>query len=194
MQRSDQDQINLGIGYRIDGAATSTELVKIDFLINCLASNWTAKLIDELRVKNNLVYWVNGEFSCYSDLGYLGFTFSVTPDRLAMAAKKFLMVIDKIKQGKISPAEMNAFKNSYAANTLRRLMAPDELMWWYGLQAVYGRKILTPETHLNLMKKITRADLQKIANDFIVNKNISINAIGPSNEEKIRQAFRKVIT
>jgi len=186
IDKRDSDQVNISINYRTTSVMDFKEVVVLDFIKNCMANTWISRLVDALRVQNNITYWVEGDSEYFSDAGYLSFSFSVNPKKVNQALDISFKEVEKIKSKKMSKKDLENYKISYKSTLIRHLMNPYEILWWYGHAFSLGNKIMNPNDYIKLLESLTVDDIKKVANKFLIEKNLSIAFIGPVDKKSIK--------
>ena len=158
-------------------ANTDKDLVVMDFIRDYLANKWISKLIEQMRLRKNLTYWVNGNTEHFSDTGLLRLVFSCDKKDVADALK---IVSDEIEKLNSSVENIDIYKKSFSSSLQRRFIDLYEYIWWYGWQASVSRKesLLNIEAYSKLIVEITEEDIKQVASKYLIEENKSVSFIG----------------
>lgn len=179
--KNNESQATISVAFKtLSMDADPLDIAVIDFIRDYLANNWTAKLIEKLRLERNLTYWVDGASVNFSDTGMLRFTFACNKKNIAESIKVILDEIEKVKINFIDSAELSMHKKSFLSSMVMRFVDPYEYLWWYGWQSVVsdGKSMVNIEEYSKIIQKIKGEDIAHVALKYLNEKNISISAIG----------------
>lgn len=189
------DQAHLSLGVRALPYGHTDELaVKIISII--LGGTMSSRLFTDLRERNGLAYYVRTQDEPYTDSGYLTTRAGVPVDKVEQAVKIILGQYKKITNQLVGADELNKVKQCLIGRTAIHLEASEEVASWYGRQAILTKEqsakqeILTPEKYFAQIKKITPADIKRVARKIFVNNKLNLAVIGPYNKEA---EFKKML-
>ncbi|NTW27126.1 MAG: insulinase family protein [Candidatus Moranbacteria bacterium] len=178
---NDESQAMISVAFKtLSMDADPLEIAVIDFIRDYLANNWTSKLIEELRLKKNVTYWVDGASINFSDTGMLRFTFACNKKNVTESIKIVLDEIEKLKINSFDDGELAMHKKSFLSSMIMRFVDPYEYLWWYGWQVVVsdGKNVVNVEEYLKIIQKIKGEDIARIALKYLNRENMSISIIG----------------
>lgn len=186
IEKRNTKQLTVAFNYRTTSIKESQDVITLDFISNYLANKWISRLIEELRFKKDITYWVDGESVNFYDTGCIGFIFSCNKANVNQAINIILKEIEKLKSLDISDEILNTHKKSFLSSLARQFVNPFELMWWYGYQGVLKDKILTLSEYMNKISTIDQAQIHKVSKKYLIKNNLSISVIGQIEEKKIK--------
>ena len=156
----------------------------LSLLAIILGGNMSSRLFTEIRVKRGLAYFVKMELNPYQDTGYYAIRAGVDQEKITEALSVILDEIKKIREGGVTPEELNRAKD-YIEGTLKLSLEDSAaLAGWYGKQKLLIGKTLSPQEKLDKIKKVTLSDIQRVANFLFKNQNLNLALIGPFKENK----------
>lgn len=179
------DQLTLALGVRTVKIDHPDEF-KLKLLAIILGGSMSSRLFINLRERNGLAYYVRTNNEFYSDSGYLDTQAGVPRDKIEMAIKIILKEYKKLTTELVPEKELRRAKDILQGRVMLQMEASDNLANWYAQQAMYRRTILTPGELIKKIKKISAADLQKVARQIFVNRHLNLAIIGNVNEKKIK--------
>lgn len=182
------DQAHLSLGVRSYGFAQEKEITaKLISLI--LGGSMSSRLFTELRERRGLAYYVRTHNEPYTDSGYLTTQAGVPLAKLAEAIKIILAEYKKLAEEPVGAEELNRVKQFLIGRTALSLESSDSLANWYARQTVLfkeqGRndKILTPEEYYARVKKISAAEISRVAKEIFVQQKLNLAVIGPYKDK-----------
>jgi predicted Zn-dependent peptidase len=90
----------------------------------------------------------------------------------------------KIRDQKISAAEIKKAKDNIKGSMSISLETSDELASWLGLQEILEKEILTPEQVFAKIDAVSAADLQRVARDIFQPAKLNLALIGPFKDKE----------
>jgi len=182
------DQAHLSLGVRTYGYGSPDEITaKIISII--LGGTMSSRLFTELRERRGLAYYVRTHNEPYTDSGYLTTQAGVPIAKLAEAIKIILAEYKKITEKSVNAEELNRVKQCLIGRTTLNLESSDSLANWYARQAILFKeqnrkdKILTPENYYAKIKKVSAADIRRVAKEIFVKQKLNLAIIGPYKEK-----------
>lgn len=188
IEKTEANQITIAIAFRVSSVHDCDEdIVAIDFIRDYLANKWISKLIEELRLKRDFTYWVDGETENFSQTGVLRFIFACDKKNISNAVKVIFEEIEKIKSEKFGEISLDIHKRSFVSSLAIKFVDPYEYLWWYGWQAtVSGKeKLLDIDEYSKIIANLKNEDIQQAANKYLNEDNVSISAIGNIDEKDL---------
>jgi predicted Zn-dependent peptidase len=151
-----------------------------------LGANMSSRLFEEVREKRGLAYSVHSHAKSLNDTGCFMIDAGVDNKNIYETIKLILAQLQKIKEEKVDKSEFTRAKEYYAGQLMLGLEDTLEHMLWIGESTVSLNKTFTLEEILSEIKKITVADLKRVANGVFKGHGINLAIIGPSvkSEEK----------
>ena len=182
------DQAHLSLGVRaLPYAHTDEPAAKLLAMI--LGGSMSSRLFIELRERNGLAYYVRTHDEAYTDSGYLTTQAGVPVLKLNQAVKIILSQYKKLTEELVRPEELNRVKQCLIGRTALQLESSDSVASWYGRQAILlkeqkkGQAVLTPEKYFTQLKKVSAADIRRVAKKIIVGNRLNLAVIGPYREK-----------
>lgn len=172
------DQINMALAVRTYPLGHKDELV-MKLLSVILGGSMSSRLFISLRERSGLAYYVRTHSEHYTDSGYLSAQAGVPKDKAEAAIKIILEEYKRIAEEVVPAAELSRAKDLVSGRLLMQLEASDEIANWYGLQAVTRNKLTDPEEIEKKLRKVTSADISRVAKSIMKQNNLNLALIGP---------------
>lgn len=184
------DQVFVSAGFVTTAAKNAKETIVLDLIREYLADRWIARLVEKMRVENNLTYWVSGDSENYTDAGYLRFHFSVDRKNLKKSLVILVEEFENIKNSGVSESILDNIKISYESALVRNSLDPIHMLWWYGLDAMLGGEVVSLSEYIKRIKSITPAQIKKVASKYFISENLSLTFVGDVKEKDIIFDFK----
>lgn len=185
------DQITLSLGVRTLPVGHKDEFI-IKLLAVILGGSMSSRLFSEIRERRGLAYIVKTGVESYSDVGYLTTTAGIKLGSEEEAIKLIVEAYKKISEELVSDEELTRAKEMLRGRLAISLEASDDVANWYGRQAIYRKKYVTPIDYLTEISKISAADLRRVAKKVFVEHNLNLALIGPIDKKK-EASLKKVL-
>ncbi len=189
------DQAHLSLGVRAYSYGHKNEIIaKIISII--LGGTMSSRLFTELRERRGLAYYVRTNNEPYTDSGYLTTQAGVPIEKLKEAIRIILDEYRKLREISVGAEELSRVKRCLIGRSKLQFESSDSVANWYARQAILFKeqkrkdKILTPEQYYALIKKVSAADIGRVAKEIFIKQKLNLAAIGPY---KKRGEFEKML-
>lgn len=179
-------QETVGVNFRVPGLKSQKEIMVLDLIREYLSDHWTARLMKRLRMEHDLVYWVDGYSTQYSDTGFLRLTFSTKPVSVQKALDLVFEEIQSLHENFLPDQELKNTKTFFTSGLIRSLQNPVELLWWYAWPSLLGGAVKTPDEYVKAINSITPEEIRAVSKKYLTKENLAIVLIGPKSKQKIR--------
>lgn len=177
------DQMALSLGFRSFSAGHKDELI-LKLLSVVLGGSMSSRLFIELRERRGLAYYVRANTEFYSDCGYITVQAGVPKNKLEESIEVILSEYKKLKNELISDKELKKNKDLLAGKLIVSMEGSDDFSNWYGRQFPNRKKFFSPDDFLEKIKKISAKDIQRVAKNLFINKNLNLAVIGEMIDNK----------
>jgi predicted Zn-dependent peptidase len=180
------DQAHLIIGFpgiKINDPRRYAAIV----LVNILSGGMSSRLFVEVREKRGLAYMINASGVPYRDVGYVCIQAGLDPSRLAEALQTIKNELIKIKTETVSPKELKNSKSNLSGTTTLAMEDSSAQAQWFAKQFLFADKMETYETTLAKIKKVTAAEVRKLAEHFFDFAKMRLAVISPYKKEEIKK-------
>jgi len=183
------DQTHLALGVRTFNLFHPQRFT-LEILSILLGGMMSSRLFFEIREKLGLAYYVKTENESNTDTGYLMTRVGVDNQRVDQAIGAILKEYRKIREKRVSAAELKKAKENFKGHLALSLESSDAQASFYGLQELLEKRILTPEQMFKEVDKITPNDMLKLAQAIFQPNRLNLALIGPF---KKKEPFEKLL-
>ena len=184
------DQTVLSLGFRAFSANHPDEHI-LKLLAVILGGSMSSRLFTEIRERRGLAYFIRSSIETYTDSGYIAVFAGVNRDKLEEAIKIILTEFKKMKETLVSPAELKRAKDLMAGRLIVSMEQSDDYSSWYGQQFISKKEFISPEERLKKIKKVSAADIKRLAQKLFVDSSLNLAVIGEvEDEKKIKNILR----
>ncbi len=183
LKRQKLEQAQVGLGTRAF-SYNDKRLPALNVLSVILGGNMSSRLFIQVRERRGLAYSVSAAANPYEDTGCFMIHAGLEKGKLNDALQVILAELTKLKTTKVGPAELKRAKEYVRGKTILSLEDSDSLASWYGRQALFSKKILTPEEALKKVAAVTADDVKRVAKWLFRPKNMRLAVIGPFKDPK----------
>jgi len=153
------------------------------YIYEILAAGMSSRLFTSVREKLGLVYTISGGVNLTDFGGYFYIWFSCTPDNTEKVLATIHKELKKFKKSGATHEEMQKVKNQRMANELYQAENVGQVNGRNVGSLAEFNKIKTTEEYLEEINKITKSDVQRIANEFLNYDNMIIASVGKGCEK-----------
>ncbi len=172
------DQTHLVLGFRgydmFDDRRYALGLLGV-----ILGGNMSSRFFMEIREKLGLAYYVHASAQHYTDSGYLAASAGIPHKDLGRVVELMVKILKDVKTYGVSESEIKFAKDYLRGSMALSFESSDEIATFLGEQALFYKKIETPEEVLSHIEKVQKSDIMKAAKELIRPGKINLAAIGP---------------
>ncbi len=164
----------------------------LKLLSTLLGENMSSRLFREVREKRGLAYSIHTDIDRYMDIGAFVVSAGVVVDRTREAVTTVLRELRKLKTRRVPKQELGRAKE-YSIGLIK--MGMDRVMTqmlWAADSLLLSRKIMTPQEIIHRFQAVTPEDIQRIANNIFLEKQLNLAIIGPISEDKRAATWLKI--
>ena len=103
--------------------------------------------------------------------------------RLEEAIKAVIEEFRKLREKKVGAEELKKAKEYLKGNLLLEMDDSEEVASWFGMQAIFDKKIETPEEKIKEIKRVTPEQIQKLAQKLFIQNKMNLALIGPFKDK-----------
>ena len=188
------DQAHIILGFFGNGRGYKGRYAQ-SVLSTILAGPMSSRLFLEIRERRGLAYAVQPALDRYQDVGYLGAYAGTDPSKAKETIKVMIDQLYGLAAGKypISKSEILKAKEYIKGHIALSLEDTNAVNEFFGMQAMFLPKILSPEELYKTIDKVSIEDVMSEANHLFDPKNLNLAIIGPYSKETDKEAFKKLI-
>jgi len=164
-------------------------LALISTIMGGSMSSWA---FTEIREKRGLAYYVRSSTELHKDTGSYSISAGLNNDKLELAIEEIMKLYKRIRTKLVSPQELKRAKNHLIGGTLLERETSSDIAFLLGSEMV-SRETITPlSKEIKIIKKISRQELKKVAEEFFAPEKLRLAMIGPWRERD-KERFEKLI-
>ncbi len=187
--KKDTNQTQIAIGARAFNYSYPNRYA-LELLEVVLGGMFSSRLMEEVRIKRGLVYDVHTELAMDPDAGSLAATANLDSLRLDEGIRVILGEFKKIRDYKVSAAELRKAKDNYIGKSSIMLESSHAKGMFYGEQELLEKRILEPGEIYKKIEKVTVDQVQEAAKDIFKPEKLNLAVIGPYDD---KSRFEKLL-
>lgn len=150
----------------------------ISLLSSIIGGTMSSRLFQNVREKRGLVYSIYSYQSFYRQAGLFTVYAGTRIDNSKEVVGLILNEFSDIKQNAVSEKELTRAKEQLKGNMVLSLETSNSRMSWINKSQFYYGRILQIEEVFEKIDKITREDIQRLANEIFIPERLNLTAIG----------------
>ena len=171
------------LGVRTFGAYEKRNPV-LSVMSSILGGGMSSRLFTKLREDLGAAYYVHSSNNNFTDHGFFEIAAGVSNDKVGIVISEILKECARLCDTLVSSEELEKTKEYLVGNMKLELESSDAWANYYGGQEVLRKKILSSEEIEKKIRTVSAKDIQKIAKEIFVDKNLNLALIGPFESEK----------
>ncbi len=177
------DQSHFILGFRTYGKGHKYNRA-LSIISTLLGGGMSSRLFIKLREELGAAYYVDAQNDVSTDHGVFYIRAGVTNTKIEEVLREILKELRRLQTEMVSDAELEKVK-SYLLGNLKLFLEPsDDIANFFGQQAVLGEKIKNVHDIEREIRKITKKDIQKVAQTIFTKKTLNLAIIGPFSDKK----------
>ncbi|MBI2086028.1 insulinase family protein [Candidatus Daviesbacteria bacterium] len=182
------DQANLILG--VEGFSRDDERRFVARLLGViLGEGMSSRLFIQVRERRGLAYHVSASHSSYQDTGSFAVYAGLKLEKVYEGLEVILAELQLLIAEKVTDDELKKAKQMLRGRIALQSESTNFLAEYFGTQFVLDRKVETFDEILQKMDKVTKEDLQKMAQELFVKENFNLQVIGPFKEKSKFEKF-----
>lgn len=175
-KKTEQGHLVLGVrGVEVEHEQHWTQRL----LAIALGGNMSSRMFLNVREAKGLCYYIRTNTDDYTDAGVVSTSAGVDLKRLPLAVSAIREEYEKLASGGVDEAELSRAKEFLKGKLTLRLEDSEEYAHLIGKQHLLYAKQLTLEEIFEKIDAVNSSDIQTLAQEIFVPKNLRLAAIGP---------------
>jgi len=184
------EQVHIALGVRTI-SLHNTDKYALQILSAILGGGMSSRLFEEVREKRGLAYYVQSRSQTFTDCGTLVSQAGVDPKRVSQAIEVIVEQYALIKKAKnVTPEELTKAKEFLKGHFVLGLEDSETVANYYANQELLQDTIETPEEKMKKLDTITVADVEMVAQKYLLDKTLNLAVIGNFEDG---QQFEKLL-
>lgn len=159
-------------------------------MLNILGGGMSSRLFTEVRERHGLAYMVHAGSNSYRDAGDAYVQAGLAVARLDEAIKVIKEELSKIANIPVSVKELTDAKNNFSGRLTLSMEESNAQAQWFAKQFWFADKIETYEQTLSKIKKVSVADVLRVAKRVFVWEQAHVALIGDIKQDKLINLMR----
>ncbi|MBI5415496.1 MAG: insulinase family protein [Candidatus Omnitrophica bacterium] len=159
----------------------------LNLLSVILGGNMSSRLFVEIREKRGLAYSISSVSRTMQDTGVFLVRAGVDNQRVEETIQLILAELEKVKRAGVTTGEFTRARDYVLGQMLLGLEDTMEHMLWIGETMISQDKTRTLKSLIRDYEKITRADVQRVANDVLRAGRYNLSVVGPLTGDQEKQ-------
>ena len=153
-----------------------------------LGEGMSSRLFTEVRERLGLTYSIHSYVEHFLDSGSLTIYAGVEPKNLKTAIKAILEQLHQLTEI-VPEAELARAKEFCKGRLLLRMEDSRNVASWLGGQEILTKHIFTADEIMGIIDTVTAEEIQKIAQELIVESELRCSVVGPISSQKPLREF-----
>lgn len=190
MQEKKTEQAHLVIGFP-GYHTTHPDFFAQKLLAVALGGNMSSRMFLNVREAQGLCYYIHTTTDDYTDCGHFSTNAGVDVNRIDQAVISIVKEYAELKKNPtINEKELKKAKSYLYGKLVINLEDSQEVAHLLGKQALLNEGIKTLDTIHEMIKRVSIADIARVASDLFDEKKMKLAFIGP---EKTEESFEKLM-
>lgn len=189
------EQVQLSLGFSsLSYFAPEQEKDALSILSIILGGSMSSRLFQKVRVERGLAYAIGCNSNFFNETGVFYINAGVDPRKVSEVLEVIIEEINRIKKEGVSQSELKQTKDFLMRRARLNLEDSQAMANWYGGQALFLKKIKTPEESYKNLKRISQSAVKKIAQKLFDLNQITLAMVGPLKEnDQPAEILKKII-
>ena len=183
VKHKETDQTHIVIGVRTFDLYDK-RIITLKVLSTVLGGGMSSRLFQKMREELGICYYTDSDINDLTDHGNFVVSAGVDKNRLDVATKGILEELKRLKDEKVSKEELRKAKDYLIGHMYLGLESSNSLANFYGFQEIMRDKIKTPKEKEREVEAVTAEDIQKLAKQIFVDKNLNMAIVGNVKDKK----------
>jgi len=182
-QYKDLKQMQLALAFPAPGRLHKDQY-PLKLLAAIMGGGMSSRLFAQVRERRGLCYDIRASSSGYQDVGMFTVSAGLDADRLTEALRVIVGELKKVARNGVTAKELQYIKDNIEGSSQLALENSSAQAEFFGRQELFYGEVLTPEESIAKVRRVRRADIQRVAKEVINFKRLSIAAVGPYKTDK----------
>lgn len=160
------------------------DLPTLVVLATILGGNMSSRLFINVRERQGLCYAIHSEVTPYLDTGIITVQAGVDNQRVAAAVTAIVHELRQCTTAAVTAEELHQAKEFIKGQLALKLEDSSALAGWYGKQSVLTGRVISPSLRIRQIKRVTAADILRVARSVFQRQALSLASIGPQRSLK----------
>jgi|SRR5215813_2520838 len=150
-------------------------------LASVLGGGTSSRLWQRVREERGLAYSVGAGVSTFSDLGVFSVYAGTSPSQLDEVLDISIEELRRVVREPVKEEELRLVKDQAISSTLLGLESSSARASTLARQEIIHGRRISPEEMISRLEAVTAADIQRVAQSYLVSENLALGALGNLN-------------
>ncbi len=179
------DQTHMVMGFRAFDMHDERRFA-LQALSDILGGGMSSRLFHSIREELGAAYYVRASADLAADHGLITMAAGVDHTKLEKVIEVSLAEFKRFKNELVPEKELERAKEHMLGGLFLSLETSDELGYYYGMQEIMERELVTPEKLAKKIRAVTAKDIRNVARDLFKNNRLNLALIGPFKEKSFK--------
>lgn len=189
---SDAQQNQLILGFITGVSYLHKDRFPLYVAADILGGRRNSRLLYKLIYELGIAYSVYTGTWTFKDTGLFFTSGGFATEKTQKAIKTIIKELTRLKSEKVSHKELQQVKEMSKSNLYFSMETSDAIASNYAAQYITEGQILTPDDTAHNIDKVTREDVQSVANKYLTKQNLRLMVRGPS-VKKLTGSLEKLL-
>lgn len=182
-KKADQSQLMMGFPAYAHGHKDLPVLAVMNVI---LGSSMSSRLFMKIREQHGLAYVVRSGYEKFRDAGYFYISAGLDAKNINKAIAIINKECEKLTKTAVPKQELMDAKTHLRGTFMLSLEDSSNQAEWYAQQALFKKKIETPEEYLTKIDKVTKEDILRVSKQIFKPNALRVTIIGDAKKEDIK--------
>ncbi len=160
-------------------SATDADTPALDVLGTVLGGGASSPLNQEIREKSQLAYSIDAGSYALADGGIFAIQAVCAPENRIAVEKAALAILDHVRTHGVTDAQLEKARKSLLSTQLGALTTVRGRAGDLGSNWLHTRNLNFSRDYLDAINRVTSADLQRVANHYLVENHLNATSLNP---------------
>jgi predicted Zn-dependent peptidase len=117
----------------------------------------------------------------------------VQPGKVEEVVKVILSELARVASAPVEAKELQKAKEYMKGKTTLALEDNQVRLDWYLEQVAFKKRVLTPQEAFARIDAVTAAQVQRVAEEIFVSKQLSLVVVGPHKDKSLPKSLEKIV-
>lgn len=178
------DQAHVALGFH-SVPFGHKDIYTLSLLATILGRGLSSRLSQALREELGAAYYVSASNDAHADYGMFEITMGIDKTRINEILRVIATILIDIKTVPVSLDELNKAREFTLGMQRLGLESSDDIAGFYGAQLLMKKEIKSPSQIEALYRKVTPADIKRVARMIFTSAHVAIAVVGPYAQKDI---------
>ncbi len=187
IKETEQSQVTIGLPGM---TSRHPDRFALGLMTAMLGDGMSSRLFLKVREELGLAYDVGASLAMYRDSGAIQVAMGVDPDNVETAIEATLGEVSRLREG-VPAEELDRAKRLAAGRMLMGMEDSRAVSAWNGGQTLLHGELRTVDEVYEDYQAVTLEDIQRVANEYLLEDELRLAIVGPSGEaERLQDMLR----